>query len=163
MADIYSIEMVDIDGNKRSMSEFKGKVLLIVNVASNSEWTPQYKNMQTIYTRHKDRGFEILAFPCDSFGRQEQGTDAEIKSFCSSTYGVTFPLFSKVSVKGKDIHPLFAHLTEKDTNPESAGKITQNFNKFLVNRKGEIVARFDSKDDALGDKIPRVVGQALDH
>jgi glutathione peroxidase-family protein len=162
MSDIYSIETVDIDGTKRSMSEFRNKVLLIVNVASKSEWTPQYKNLQTMYTRNRDRGFEVLAFPCDSFGRQETGTDAEIKSFCSSTYGVTFPLFSKVSVKGKEIHPLFAWLTEKGTNPESPGKITQNFNKFLVSRKGQIVARFESKDDALGDKIPRLVGQALD-
>jgi glutathione peroxidase-family protein len=162
MDDIYSIEMIDIDGTKRSMSEFKGKVLLIVNTASNSEWTPQYKNLQAMYTRHKDRGFEVLGFPCGSFGRQEPGTDAEIKGFCGSTYGVTFPLFSKISVKGKDIHPLFSYLTEKATNPESSGKITQNFNKFLVGRTGAIVARFDSKDDALGDKIPRVVGQALD-
>ncbi|MGA2639571.1 MAG: glutathione peroxidase [Spirochaetia bacterium] len=163
MSDIYSVTAKDIDGNERKMSEFAGKVLLIVNVASNCEWTPQYKNLQTMYTRYKDRGFEILAFPTSSFGRQESGTDAEIKSFCTSTYGVSFPLFSKTSVKGKDVHPLFAWLTEKETNPQFAGKITQSFNKFLVDRKGAVVARFDSKDDPLGDKIPRLVGQALDH
>lgn len=163
MTEFYSIRANDIDGNERTLSEFAGKVLLIVNVASNCEWTPQYKNLQTMYTRYKERGFEVLAFPTGSFGRQEPGTDAEIKSFCVSTYGVSFPLFSKVSVKGKDIHPLFAYLTEKDTDPEFAGKVTQGFNKFLVNRKGAVIGRFESKDDPLGDKIPRLVGQALDH
>jgi glutathione peroxidase-family protein len=163
MADIYSLRANDIDGKERSLSEFAGKVMLIVNVASNCEWTPQYKNLQTMYTRYRERGFEVLAFPTGSFGRQETGTDAEIKAFCTETYGVSFPLFSKVSVKGKDIHPLFAFLTEKDTNPQFSGKITQNFNKFLVSRKGAIVARFDSKDDPLGDKIPRTIGPALDH
>lgn len=162
MKNIYAVTAKDIDGNERSLSEFAGKVLLIVNVASNCEWTPQYKNLQTMYTRNRERGFEVLAFPTDSFGRQEPGTDAEIKSFCTSTYGVSFPLFSKISVKGKDIHPLFAFLTEKETDPQFAGKITQNFNKFLVGRTGAVVARFDSKDDPLGDKIPRLVGQALD-
>jgi glutathione peroxidase-family protein len=163
MAEIYSLKANDIDGKERSLSEFAGKVLLIVNVASNSEWTPQYKNLQTMYSRYRERGFEVLAFPSDSFGRQETGTDAEIKSYCTDTYGVTFPLFSKISVKGKDIHPLFALLTEKESNPQFPGKITQAFNKFLVNRKGAVVARFDSKDDPLGDKIPRNVGMALDH
>jgi glutathione peroxidase len=163
MADIYSFRANDIDGKERSLSEFAGKVLLIVNVASNSEWTPQFKNLQTMYTRYRERGFEVLAFPSDSFGRQETGTDAEIKSFCTGTYDVTFPLFSKISVKGKDIHPLFAFLTEKESNPQFPGKITQSFNKFLVSRKGAVLARFDSKDDALGDKIPRTVGMALDH
>lgn len=163
MTGFYSISAKDIDGNERSMSEFAGKVLLIVNVASKCDWTPQYKNLQTMYTRYRQRGFEVLAFPTSSFGRQEPGTDAEIKSFCSITYGVSFPMFSKISVKGKDIHPLFTYLTEKESNPEFAGKITENFNKFLVNRTGAVIARFDSKDDPLGDKIPRLVGQALDH
>jgi glutathione peroxidase len=162
MTDIYSLKATDIDGKERSLAEFSGKVLLVVNVASNCEWTPQYKNLQAMYLRYKERGFEILAFPTDSFGRQEPGTDAEIKSFCSLTYGVTFPLFSKISVKGKDAHPLFTWLTEKETNPQFAGKIGQNFIKFLVDRKGSVIARFDSKDDPLGDKIPRMVGQALD-
>jgi glutathione peroxidase len=162
MTDIYSLKATDIDGKERSLAEFSGKVLLVVNVASKCEWTPQYKNLQAMYLRYKDRGFEILAFPTDSFGRQEPGTDAEIKSFCSLTYGVTFSLFSKISVKGKDAHPLFTWLMEKDTNPQFAGKIGQNFIKFLVDRKGSVIARFDSKDDPLGDKIPRMVGQALD-
>jgi glutathione peroxidase-family protein len=162
MTNLYSFTAKDIDGNARSLSDFSGKVLLIVNVASKCGFTPQYKNLQTLYTRFKQRGFEILAFPANNFGRQEPGTEAEIKSFCSTTYGVTFPMFSKISVKGKDIDPLYEFLTNKETNPAFAGKITWNFNKFLVDRTGAVVARFDSKDDPLGDKIPRKVGEILD-
>jgi glutathione peroxidase-family protein len=158
---IYDFVVNDIDGKERSLSEFAGKVLLIVNVASKCGFTPQYKNLQALYARHKERGFEILGFPANDFGRQEPGTDADIKSFCNTTYGVTFPMFSKISVKGKDIHPLYAFLTEKESNPQFPGKITWNFNKFLVDRKGSIVARFDSKDDPLGDKIPRLVTDTL--
>jgi glutathione peroxidase-family protein len=163
MQSIYAFTVKDIDGKERSLSEFAGKVLLIVNVASKCGFTPQYKSLQTLYARHKERGFEILGFPANDFRRQEPGTDAEIKSFCSLTYGVTFPMFSKVSVTGKNIHPLYKFLTDKETNPRFAGKITWNFNKFLLDRKGNIVARFDSKDDPLGVKIPRMVTDALDH
>jgi glutathione peroxidase-family protein len=162
MKNIYALTAKDIDGNERSLSEFSGKVLLIVNVASKCGFTPQYKNLQVLYTRFNDRGFEILGFPSNDFMRQEPGTEAEIKSFCSLTYGVTFPMFSKISVKGKTIHPLYAFLTDKATNPQFPGKITWNFNKFLLDRKGNIVARFDSKDDPLGDKVPRLVEGALD-
>ncbi len=161
MSSIYDFTMKDIDGNERPLSQFAGKVLLIVNVASKCGFTPQYAGLEKLYKRYHDRGFEILGFPANDFLRQEPGTDAEIKSFCSTTYGVTFPMFAKISVKGKDIHPLYAYLTGKDTNPEFAGKITWNFNKFLVGRKGNIVARFDSKDDPMGDKIPRLVEPAL--
>jgi glutathione peroxidase-family protein len=162
MTNIYSFSAKDIDGNARSLSEFSGKVLLVVNVASKCGFTPQYKNLQTLYMRFKQRGFEILGFPANNFGHQEPGTEAEIKSFCSLTYGVTFPMFSKISVKGKDIDPLYEFLTNKETNPAFPGKITWNFNKFLVDRTGAVVARFDSKDDPLGDKIPRKVGEILD-
>ncbi len=162
MNNIYSFTAMDIEGKERSLSEFAGKVLLIVNVASKCGFTPQYKNLQALYTRFQERGFAVLGFPANNFARQEPGTEAEIKSFCSVTYGVTFPLFSKISVKGKDIHPLYAYLTNKETNPQFAGKITWNFNKFLVDRNGALVARFDSKDDPLGDKIPRKVGEVLD-
>ena len=162
MKNIYALTAKDIDGNERSLSEFSGKVLLIVNVASKCGFTPQYKNLQVLYGRFKDRGFERLGFPSNDFMRQEPGTEAEIKSFCSLTYGVTFPMFSKISVKGKTIHPLYAFLTDKATNPQFPGKITWNFNKFLLDRKGNIVARFDSKDDPLGDKVPRLVEGTLD-
>jgi glutathione peroxidase len=163
MKNIYALAAKDIDGNERSLSEFAGKVILIVNVASKCGFTPQYKNLQALYTRFKERGFEILGFPANDFLRQEPGTEAEIKNFCTLNYGVTFPMFSKISVKGRDIHPIYAFLTDKETNPQFPGKITWNFNKFLLDRKGKIVARFDSKDDPLGDKIPRVVSDTLDH
>lgn len=162
MKSIYAQTVKDINGNERSLLEFAGKVLLIVNVASKCGFTPQYKGLQTLYTRYSGRGFEILGFPANNFGRQEPGTDTEIKSFSSLTYGVTFPMFSKISLKGKDIHPLYVFLTEKETNPHFAGKIIWNFNKFLVDRKGNIVDRFESKIDPMGDRIPRAVEGALD-
>ena len=162
MSTIYDLVVKDIDGAEKPLSAFAGKVLLVVNVASKCGFTPQYTNLQRLYERYKGRGFEILAFPANNFGHQEPGSDAEIKSFCSTNYNVTFPLFSKISVKGNDIHPLYAYLTNKDSNPRFAGKITWNFNKFLVNRKGEVVDRFDSKDDPLGDRIPKTVERILD-
>ena len=125
-------------------------------------FTPQYKNLQALYARFKHRGFEILGFPSNDFMRQEPGTEAEIKSFCTLNYGVTFSMFSKISARGRNIHPLYAFLTDKATNPQFPGKITWNFNKFLLDRKGSIVARFDSKDDPLGDKVPHLVESALD-
>ena len=161
MKSIYDFTAKDIDGTERLLSEFAGKVVLIVNVASKCGFTPQYKGLEALYQRYKERGFVILGFPANDFLRQEPATDAEIKSFCSLTYGVTFPMFARISVKGKDIHPLYAFLTDKETNPRFAGKITWNFNKFLVDRSGNVVGRFDSKDDPLGDKIPRAVQEML--
>jgi glutathione peroxidase len=161
MKSLYAIQVNDIGGTERALSEFAGKVLLIVNVASKCGFTPQYKGLQTLYTRYHGRGFEILGFPSNSF-RQEHGTDAEIQGFCSLTYGVTFPMFARISVKGKDIHPLYAFLTDKKTNPAFGGKITWNFNKFLIDRAGNIVDRFDSKDEPLGDRVPRSVEEVLD-
>jgi glutathione peroxidase-family protein len=162
MNSFYDFKALDIDGKERSLSEFTGKVLLVVNVASKCGFTPQYKGLESLYNRYKGRGFVILGFPANDFAHQEPGTDTEIKSFCSLTYGVTFPMFSKISVKGKDIHPLYAFLTDKATNPNFAGKITWNFNKFLVDRAGNIVNRFDSKAEPTGDLIPRTVEEVLD-
>jgi glutathione peroxidase-family protein len=162
MTHIYSFEVKDIDGVTRSLSEFAGKVLLIVNVASKCGHTPQYKSLQALYSKYKARGFEILGFPSNDFGHQEPGTDAEIKDFCTLTYNVTFPMFSKISVKGKDIHPLYEFLTSKETNPKFSGKIDWNFNKFLIDRKGNVVARFETKNDPMGDRVPRTVEATLD-
>jgi len=162
MQNLFAFTMKDIDGKERSLSEFSGKVLLIVNVASKCGFTRQYAGLESLYQKYRHRGFEILAFPANNFGHQEPGTDAEIKSFCTLTYGVTFPMFAKISVKGKDIDPLYAHLTNKETNPTFGGKITWNFNKFLIDRKGDVVNRFDSKDEPKGDKIPRTVEEVLD-
>jgi glutathione peroxidase len=159
---LYSFTAKDIGGKARSLAEFAGKALLIVNVASRCGFTPQYKGLQSLYERYRERGFEILAFPANDFLGQEPGTDADIRSFCSLTYGVTFPLFAKISVKGKGIHPLYAFLTGKEENPKFAGKIRWNFSKFLADRAGNVVDRFDSRDDPMGDRIPRAVEAALD-
>lgn len=162
MKTIYSFDVKDIGGKERSLSEFAGKALLIVNVASRCGFTPQYTGLQALYDRYRGRGFEILAFPANDFLGQEPGTDADIRSFCSLNYGVTFPMFSKISVKGKGIHPLYEFLTGRETNPKFEGKIKWNFSKFLVDRTGNVVDRFDSRDDPMGDKIPRAVEAALD-
>jgi glutathione peroxidase len=161
MGTIHDFRAKDITGTERSLSEFAGKVLLVVNVASRCGFTPQYQGLQALYARYRERGFEVLAFPANDFLRQEPGTDAEIREYCSTSWGVTFPLFAKISVKGRDIHPLYAFLTGKDTNPRFGGKITWNFNKFLIDRSGNVIGRFESKDAPLGDKIPRAVEEAL--
>ena len=127
MKDFHAFVMTDIDGKGRPLSDFVGKALLVVNVASKCGFTHQYKGLQTLYERYRERGFEILGFPTNNFARQEPGTDAEIKDFCTLTYGVTFPMFAKISAKGRDIHPLYAFLTEKKTNPAFPGKIRWNF------------------------------------
>ena len=161
MATIHEFKVKDIKGTERSLSEFAGKVLLVVNVASKCGSTPQYKGLEALYQRYRERGFAVLGFPANDFAHQEPGTDEEIQNFCSLTYGVTFPMFAKISVKGKDIHPLYAFLTDKKTNPGFSGKITWNFNKFLIDRSGNVIGRFDSKDEPMGDKIPRAVQEVL--
>jgi len=158
---IYDLVMKDIGGADVPLSRFKDKALLLVNVASKCGFTPQYSGLQSLYEKYHDKGFEILGFPANDFLWQEPGSDSEIKTFCSTKYNVSFPLFSKISVKGKDIHPLYKLLTEKETNPQFSGKITWNFNKFLVNTKGEIVARFDSKVEPLDAQVIGAVEKAI--
>jgi len=140
---IYDIAVKDIDGKDTTLNAYKGKVLLIVNVASKCGYTPQYKNLEAVYQKYKDQGFVILGFPCNQFGGQEPGTDAEIKQFCTSKYDVTFPLFDKIEVNGPNRHPLYVMLAG-DASP-FPGKIKWNFNKFLIGRDGKILNRFDSK------------------
>ena len=118
-------------------------MLLLVNTASKCGLTPQYKALEEIYKRYKDQGLVILGFPANDFLGQEPGTNQEIKDFCLINYGVSFPMFAKISVRGKDIHPLYKFLVEKETNPHFAGKISWNFTKFLVDRKGDVIARFE--------------------
>ncbi len=158
---IYDFEVLDIDGNKVSLSKFKGNVLLIVNVASKCGYTPQYEGLQAIYEKYKDRGFYVLGFPANNFNNQEPGTNEEIKEFCSTRYKVTFPMFAKISVKGEDQHPLYRFLTSKETNPEFAGEITWNFNKFLIDRNGKVVARFSSKDKPESDAVIQTIEKYL--
>jgi glutathione peroxidase len=126
------------------LSDFKGKVMLVVNVASRCGYTPQYSALESIYEKYKDQGFVVLGFPANNFGQQEPGTNEEIKIFCSRKYDVTFPMYAKVSVKGDDETPLYSYLT-KDANPSVAGDIKWNFTKFLVDRTGHVVQRFESK------------------
>ena len=163
MKTIYDCTLPDIAGRPVNLGAFQGRVLLLVNVASRCGFTPQYAGLQQLYTRYQSRGLVVLGFPANNFLGQEPGTDADIKSFCSLNYGVTFPMFSKISVKGKGIHPLYAFLTGRETNPKFEGKIRWNFSKFLVDRAGNVVDRFDSKDDPMGDRIPRAVEAALDN
>ena len=156
--DIYSFTMKTIDGEDKPLSDYKGKALLIVNTASKCGFTPQYKSLQALYEKYKDRGFEVLAFPANNFMGQEPGSDKEIKEFCSLKFHTTFPVFSKISVKGKDIHPLYQYLT-KDSG--FSGDIAWNFNKFLVSSEGLVVARYGSSTDPLSDKLTKDLEAAL--
>ncbi len=141
-ASVLDFTVKDIDGKDVALARFQGKVLLFVNTASQCGYTPQYKGLEEIYQKYKDQGFEVLAFPANEFGAQEPGTDEQIKQFCTSRYKVSFPLFSKIVVKGQGIHPLYDYLTSPATDAKHAGPIPWNFTKFLVNRRGEIVSRF---------------------
>ncbi len=161
MKSIYDFTMKDIDGKDQKLEQYKGKVIMIVNVASRCGNTPQYAGLQKIYQQYKDKGLVILGFPANNFLGQEPGSNEEIKQFCSVNYQVTFPMFSKISVKGKDIAPLYKYLTEKETNPEFAGDISWNFNKFLIDRQGKIVARFGSRTTPEDEEVVRAIEQAL--
>jgi glutathione peroxidase len=158
---VLDFKVQDIDGKDVDLSQFRGKVLLMVNTASQCGYTPQYEGLEATYQKYKDRGFEVLAFPANEFGRQEPGTNSEIKAFCTGTYHTSFPLFSKIVVKGEGIHPLYQFLTSKETDPKFSGDIPWNFAKFLVNRKGEIVARFKPADKPEGPAVTKAVEEAL--
>jgi glutathione peroxidase len=142
---VLDFSMQDIGGRETALAQYRGKVLLLVNTASKCGLTPQYKALEEVYKRYRDQGLVILGFPANDFLGQEPGTNAEIKEFCLINYGVSFPMFAKISVRGKGIHPLYKFLVEKETNPRFAGKIAWNFTKFLVDRKGEVIARFEPR------------------
>ena len=158
---LYSFKMKDIDGWPVALSRYEGKVLLVVNVASECRFTDQYANLQRLYMKYRDRGFVVLGFPANNFGSQEPGTDAEIKEFAVHQFNIMFPLFSKISVKGEDIHPLYQCLTNPETNGEFGGPITWNFNKFLIDRNGKTIARFPSEIDPLDPRITEAIEAAL--
>lgn len=145
MNTFYDIEVNTIAGEPVRMEQYKGKVLLIVNTASKCGFTGQYDGLQKLYETYQDRGLVILGFPSNNFMGQEPGTNEEIQSFCTLNYGVTFPLFEKIDVKGKGQHSLYSYLTSKKTNPEFSGKISWNFNKFLISSDGQIINRFGSR------------------
>jgi glutathione peroxidase len=140
---IYNFTLNSIDGKPAPLADYKGKVVLIVNVASQCGYTPQYSALESVYEKYKGQGFVILGFPANNFGAQEPGTNEEIKTFCTRKYSVTFPMYSKISVKGDDQAPLYSYLT-KDTGSGIAGDIKWNFTKFLVDRDGKVVQRFES-------------------
>lgn len=161
MNSIYDFTLKDIDHKEVNLGQYRGKVVLMVNVASRCGFTPQYEGLQKVYVKYKDRGFVILGFPANNFMAQEPGTDEEIKTFCSTKYNVTFPIFSKISVKGDDIHPLYKFLTSKETNPDFGGDIKWNFSKFLVDKNGKIIARFEPKVTPESDTMIQAIEKAL--
>ncbi len=157
-AHIYAFTMDDIDGKPRPLSEFKGKVIMIVNTASFCGNTPQYEGLQTLYKRYQDQGFTILAFPANDFGQQEPGSNKEIAEFCYTKYSLEFPLFSKITVLGAHKHPLYRYLTE---GTPFKGEITWNFQKFLIDRQGQVIARYAPGQKPLSEPILNDVEQAL--
>lgn len=160
-AGVHSFTMKNIDGKEVPLSGYKGKVLLLVNVASKCGFTSQYSGLEELYRKYKDKGFVVLGFPANNFLGQEPGTDEEIKEFCSTKYDVTFDMFSKISVKGDDQHPLYRYLTAEETNPAFAGNVKWNFTKFLVNRDGAVIGRFDSRVKPMSEEIVKAVETAL--
>lgn len=155
---VYDFTMDDIDGTPVSLSRFKGKVIMLVNTASFCGNTPQYADLEKMYETYRDKGFEILAFPANNFGQQEPGTNEEIKGFCLTKYSVGFPLFSKISVKGGDKHPLYQYLTEQSPFP---GEVEWNFQKYLVDRSGNVVARYHHRTKPSADEIVQDVERFL--
>jgi glutathione peroxidase len=158
---VHEFTLNSIDGSPAPLSAYQGKVVLIVNVASRCGFTPQYAGLESLYEKYKDRGFAILGFPANNFGAQEPGTNEEIKTFCSSKYNVTFPMYSKISVKGDDQAPLYQFLTDKQANAATGGEIQWNFTKFLVDKNGKVVARFEPKVTPESPDVAAAIEKAL--
>lgn len=160
-ASMYDYTLKSIDGVPTPLSSFKGKVVLLVNVASRCGYTPQYAGLEKLYETYKDQGFVIVGVPANNFMSQEPGTNAEIKTFCKSKYDVTFPMMAKVSVKGGDQNALYQYLTSTEQNPRTGGEIKWNFTKFLVGRDGNIVARFEPAVKPEDPAVTSAVSAAL--
>jgi len=158
---VLDFTMRTIDGDSVSLRTYEGNVLLIVNVASRCGHTPQYSHLEALQREYGGRGFRVLGFPANDFRGQEPGTDAEIKEFCTTTFGVTFDMFSKISVKGDEIHPLYEFLTSEESNPRFAGEIQWNFQKFLVDPRGNVVGRFAPSVDPLAPELVSAIEQLL--
>jgi glutathione peroxidase len=158
---VLDFTMKSINGDDVKLDTYSGKVLLLVNVASKCGYTSQYRGLESLYRKYNEQGLVVMGFPANNFLWQEPGTNEEIKTFCTTKYNVTFPMFAKISVKGGEIHPLYKFLTSKQTNPEFSGTISWNFNKFLVDRAGKVVARFSSKDEPESEKVVQAIEQAL--
>jgi glutathione peroxidase len=158
---VYEFTLDALDGKPMPLANFKGKVVLMVNVASQCGYTYQYEGLQALYAKYKDQGFVIAGFPANNFGGQEPGTNEEIGAFCKSKYGVTFPMFSKISVKGADKAPLYQFLTDKTANPKTAGEIQWNFTKFLVDRNGKVIQRFEPAVEPQSKELESAVAAAI--
>jgi glutathione peroxidase len=158
---VFDFHAVALDGTPTDLSRYRGQVLLIVNTASACGFTPQYKGLEAIYRQFHERGVEVLGFPCNQFGKQESGNEAEIGAFCEKNYGVTFPLFSKIDVNGPAAHPLFRHLKQAAPGLLGTQRIKWNFTKFLVGRDGQVVRRYAprTKPEAITGDIEQLLGQ----
>jgi glutathione peroxidase len=155
---VYDYMLNDIDGKPVSLDQFRGKVLLLVNTASFCGNTPQYADLEKMYEQYREKGFEILAFPANNFGQQEPGTNEEIKTFCHTKYSLSFPLFSKISVKGDNKHPLYRYLTEQSPFP---GEVEWNFQKYLIDRSGKIIARYHHRTKPSAPEVVQDVERVL--
>lgn len=158
---IHQFTMTSLEGEDVSLEKFKGKVLLIVNVASKCGLTPQYEDLQKLYDERNADGLEILGFPANNFAGQEPGTKSEIKEFCTKNYGVTFPMFSKISVKGNDTHPLYQFLTEKEKNGVMDSKVKWNFQKYLLDKDGNLVAMIPPSQSVLSSEVQSQIDELL--
>ena len=160
-SNVHEFTLDSIDGHPAPLAAYKGKVLLLVNVASRCGYTPQYTALESLYEKYKDQGLVVIGFPANNFMSQEPGTNAEIKEFCSRKYSVSFPLYSKISVKGDDKAPLYQFLTDAGANPSTGGEIKWNFTKFLVDRDGKVAARFEPKVTPNAAELTSAVEKAL--
>jgi glutathione peroxidase len=158
---VHDFTLDAINGTPTSLANYKGKVMLIVNVASQCGYTYQYEGLQALYLKYKDQGLIVAGFPANNFGGQEPGSNAEIGAFCKSKFGVTFPMFSKISVAGKDKAPLYQFLTDKTANPKTGGEIPWNFTKYLVDRNGKVLARFDAPVEPGSKELTSAMEAAL--
>jgi len=158
---IYDFSEKTITGQPRSLADYKGKALLVVNVASKCGLTPQYQGLEKLHEQYAPKGFAVLGFPANEFGAQEPGTNEEIAQFCTTNYGVKFDMFSKVKVKGPGIDPLFDYLTSPATNPKFSGEIKWNFNKFLIGKDGTVLARFEPPIDPTSPEVTQAIEKAL--
>jgi glutathione peroxidase len=161
MSTLYDIPLHTIDGDPTTLGAHRGKALLVVNVASKCGLTPQYEGLERLQKRYADRGFTVLGVPCNQFGGQEPGSSEEIQTFCSTTYGVTFPLLAKSDVNGEDRHPLYAELTQAADAAGEAGDITWNFEKFLVSPAGEVVGRFRPRTEPESAEVTEAIETQL--
>ncbi len=161
MTTLHDFTVNTIEGSPKKLSDFAGKALLVVNVASRCGLTPQYTALEELYRRYKDKGFTVLAFPCNDFGAQEPGTPQEIKDFCSTKYAVTFPLFGKVHVVGGEQAPLYAFLTAQNAPPKGPGDVAWNFEKFVIDKSGNVAARFAPPTAPLDGEVTSAIERAL--